>query len=106
MMGIQDRKRDRRRTALLGMSLGGYVVSYSAAVPDALGLAWETGITSRPEPAQKCYAVKVNLSDVQVPFPSVLGLHEGGLWKTRPSGRPRNRKFQSTPGRTPMCTVK
>ncbi|ERT02970.1 hypothetical protein HMPREF1624_01274 [Sporothrix schenckii ATCC 58251] len=61
------------------MSLGADVVSYSAAAPDVLGLAWEAGITSRPEKVQNWCAVKVNPFNVQMLFLSVPGLHEGGL---------------------------
>lgn len=127
---------DRKRTALLGMSLGGYFVSRVAAAPNSLGLGaiiatpvltkpealfalaaeaaqlkegekgeegeaaaedkkeelspaaanmavlgWKAGITSLPDLVEKWKGVEVDPSSVQVPFLSVLGMQEGGLWK-------------------------
>ncbi|KAL1902996.1 hypothetical protein Sste5346_000908 [Sporothrix stenoceras] len=123
---------DRKRTALLGMSLGGYFVSRVAAAPDSLGLGaiiatpvltkpeslfaqaaeaaqlkegekddakaeqeeepspaaanmavlgWKAGITSLDELVGKWKGVEVDPTNVQVPFLSVLGMQEGGMWK-------------------------
>ncbi|CAK7235355.1 hypothetical protein SCUCBS95973_009242 [Sporothrix curviconia] len=125
---------DRHRTALLGMSLGGYFVSKAAAAPDSLGLgaiiatpvltrpealfslatageekkeqgkeegddkkkddgepspaaanmavlAWKAGIQSIEELKDKWAGVVVDPANVQVPFLSVLGMQEGGMWK-------------------------
>ncbi|CAK7211573.1 hypothetical protein SBRCBS47491_001170 [Sporothrix bragantina] len=127
---------DRHRTALLGMSLGGYFVSKAAAAPDSLGLgaiiatpvltrpealfslaaagekkenkteetgdkaddnkddkepspaaanmavlAWKAGIQSFEELKTKWAGVVADPNNVQVPFLSVLGMQEGGIWK-------------------------
>ncbi|CAK7198244.1 hypothetical protein SEUCBS139899_000903 [Sporothrix eucalyptigena] len=127
---------DRHRTALMGMSLGGYFVSKAAAAPDSLGLGaiiatpvltrpealfnlaaqaekekkdnaegkpvekkaaeergptpaeanmavigWKAGIQTLEELTAKWGGVVVDPSNVQVPFLSVLGMQEGGLWQ-------------------------
>jgi hypothetical protein len=44
-------------------------------------LLWKAGVTNYPELVRQWDGVAVDPRNVQVPFLSVLGLQEGGIWK-------------------------